>query len=390
MEKYTLRVLGVMTGTSCDGLDAACIEIGPQAWRPLWSESTHFPTSLRDRIMEIQKPNSKFSTRLLLELHRDLGFWYSKSIHSMMGAHPDHFPDLIANHGQTIAHFPMPEGQGMTLQLGDATRIVAQVGITTVSHFREGDLAAGGQGAPLVPLFHQLLAQQLDPQNLGIAIHNLGGISNLTYIGPEHQILAFDTGPGNLWIDAATFKLTQGKSKFDQDGQLALSGKINEQSLQKLLLHPFFFKAPPKSTGRDDFPESLFFSYNPENNENTVATATALTAQSIADTYQKWILQRNLPLKTIYFCGGGAKNKTLLFWIQKLLPTVMITTVDQFNYDSQLIEAQAFAAFGYFSLLGKPLGGSWTGVQGFGPPGHLIPGKNWRDLIKKLNSMDTS
>jgi anhydro-N-acetylmuramic acid kinase len=385
-----MKVLGVMTGTSCDGLDAACVDFdspsaGHDGWKPLWSESLPYPSALRRRVLQAQEPGTRNAIRSWLELHRDLGLWYAASLSKLLKARrPGTRPEVIANHGQTLAHYP---GQGLTLQLGDPSIIAQATGLTVVSAFREGDLAAGGQGAPLVPRFHRLLAHKLGSGRPGIAIHNLGGMSNLTYVGPKDRLLAFDTGPGNVWIDAAAVMATRGRLHMDEGGRLARSGQVDERGLRELLKHPYFRRAAPKSTGRDEFPVELFLSKTRAKGADLVATATALTVESIARSYENTILRRRLPLRAIYFCGGGAKNPSLIDRLRLRLPSVVIERVDDQGWDGQMIEAQAFAYCGYLALAGQPLGGEWTGARGYGPPAHVIPGANWNQVAPKLRAI---
>lgn len=148
-----IRILGVMTGTSCDGLDAACIEITPSSWQPLWSETASYPLALRKRVLKFQEQDTQVPIREWLALHADLGNWYGKTLHQFINKYSKHKPDAIANHGQTLAHFPFMGQRSSTLQLGNSARIACATGLTVISGFRDGDLAAGGQGAPLVPLF---------------------------------------------------------------------------------------------------------------------------------------------------------------------------------------------------------------------------------------------
>jgi anhydro-N-acetylmuramic acid kinase len=381
----SLFVLGVMTGTSCDGLDAACVEFGSNYWELAWAKSAPYPPSLRQRVLDFQKPDSRWTSRQWLELDRDLGTWYAQVIQRMIRRETK-IPHVIANHGQTIAHFPNKPGKGISFQLGDASRIATFTGISVVSHFREGDLAAGGQGAPLVPLFHQLLAQKIRNSPTGLAIHNLGGISNLTHFGREGKITAFDTGPGNIWIDAATERFTLGRWKFDKNGTLASQGTPEWSAVAKILKHPFFQKRSPKSTGRDEFPFSLLLQNSRKRGKDLVATATEITVSSIVNAYQSQILNQSSPLDTIYFCGGGAHNRRLLSRIQSELPQIKIFSMEQIGFNSQWIEAQAFAFFGLLSLLGIPLGGPWTGAKRFGSPGHIIPGKTWLTLVSAIHN----
>jgi anhydro-N-acetylmuramic acid kinase len=223
---------------------------------------------------------------------------------------------------------------------------------------------------------------------LGIAIHNIGGISNLTYIGPN-QTIAFDTGPGNCWIDAATELATRGKSKFDRGGKLAREGQVDAKAVDAVLKNTYFKKAPPKSTGRDDFPFELLKSKTRSKGADLVATATAVTAESIAQAYEKFILEKQLPLKAVYITGGGAKNPALMDGLKNYLAPIEVLTLEEAGFDPQLVEAQAFAYFGFLSLLGQPVSGSWTGAQGFAPPGRITPGENWTEVLEVLSSYST-
>ena len=384
-----MRILGVMTGTSCDGLDAVCVEFmgagtGAQ-WRILWSESIDYPKALRAKILQLQLPGRKISIRDFLTLDGDLGNWYGKSLKAFMDRHEPK-PDVIANHGQTVAHFPDIHS---TLQLGDPTRVSSMTGLTVISHFREGDLSAGGQGAPLMPLFHSMLAKRLPAGSGGVAIHNLGGISNLTYLHPQDSglALAFDTGPSGIWIDEAVTLMTRGKKKFDTNGSVARQGNPDMKAVKKVLAHPYFRKSPPKSTGRDDFPFSFLKSKTRARGADLVATATAITVESIAAAYETHILKKGLPLHAIYCAGGGAKNSYLLELLQLRLPALAVKKLSDAgiaNLDEQVLEALGFAMFGHLSLGGKPLGGNWTGAKSFGAPGWITPGQNWRSVVSGL------
>ncbi len=373
-----MKVLGVMTGTSCDGLDTSCLLFEKKKIKILWSKSAPYPENLRKRVLEIQKPGVSTTLKDLLCLDRDLGLWYGKILNKMI-SHAKEKPDVIANHGQTIAHFPK---EHVTLQLGNPAIISHLTGLTVVSRFREGDQSAGGQGAPLVPLYHKKMVEQYFPkENAGVAIHNLGGMSNLTYVSPRGRVLAFDTGPGNIWIDQATEWVTGGREKKDRGGKHALSGKICFSALKKILNHPFFSAPPPKSCGRNDFPFEFFLTRNKIQDENLIATATAVTTETIARAYEKWILKRGSPLKEIYLCGGGSKNKAILSGLQERLPMVQINPIEKLGLDSKYLEAQAFAYFGYLSLQGMALGGPWTGAYGFGSPGQILSGRNGSQIF---------
>jgi len=384
-----MRILGVMTGTSCDGLDCVCVEVDANgSWKILWNDSAKYPPKLKEQVLRFQLPKQKNSVLEILKLNRDLGTWYGQCLQKLIGAH-DPKPQVIACHGQTVAHFPDDE---VTLQLGDPARIAQITKLTVVSQFRAGDMAAGGQGAPLLPLFHKILIDKLSAdQNLpeGIAIHNLGGISNLTYLGPKDspfEVFAFDTGPANIWIDDAVLKATRGKSTFDKNGALGRKGKVDAQAVKKAMKHPFFKKEAPKSTGRDDFPFSYFQKLTRARGNDLIATATAVTVESIARAYEDTIISNGLPLAAIFLAGGGAKNSLLLDWLTDRMPSVYIQPISELGFDDQIIEALGFAIFGFLSLMGEPLGGPWTGVDGFGPPGQITPGENWIDVASQISS----
>jgi anhydro-N-acetylmuramic acid kinase len=226
------------------------------------------------------------------------------------------------------------------------------------------------------------------PASDGIAIHNLGGISNLTYLGPKgslYEVFAFDTGPANVWIDEAVVKVTKGKKTFDQGGKFALAGKIDIPAVKKVLKHPYFKKSAPKSTGRDDFPFSYFQKTTKARGNDLIATATAVTVESIARAYEDCILSNGLPLDAIYLAGGGAKNPTMMAWLGDRLPSVAIRHISELGFEDSMIEPMGFALFGFFALAGQPLGGSWTGAEGFGPPGQITPGENWEQILNSMS-----
>jgi anhydro-N-acetylmuramic acid kinase len=376
-----MKILGVMTGTSCDGLDAACAEFHETRWKSLWSQSAPYPVALRTRVLAAPLPHAKLSLKEWGELHRDLGMWIAQTLAKMLRKIPRRLqPHAIACHGQTVAHFPAAKKRGFTIQLGDASRIAEATGLTVISNFRDGDMAAGGEGAPLAPRFHKLIAGS----RAGIAIHNLGGISNLTYLGPRDVIVAFDTGPGNLWIDAAAELVTAGRLKFDRDGALARGGKPDVAAVERILRDNFFHRVPPKSTGRDDFPFAKLLGATRSRDASLVATATAITVESIARAYSDFILEKELPLDTIYFTGGGARNSLLIEALRRRLSGIRVASIEELGVDARYLEANAFGYFGFLALQGKALGGSWTGVEGWAPPAHVIPGRNWPQIVRRI------
>lgn len=379
-------IAGVMTGTSCDAVDVAAIEFDSESWTPKWECSRPYPKKLRERIFKIQKPGAKTTIDEIFLLHTEVGDFLGEVLHDAIESlSPRERPHVLAMHGQTIAHRPGMRPHGFTVQIGDATRVAEKTGRTVVSNFRQGDIAANGEGAPLVPSYHSLLSSVLPGSEEGIAIHNLGGISNFTYIDPRGRISACDTGPANVWIDAAMVNATRGKKQFDAGGATALQGEIDLPILKILLKHPYLKRSAPKSTGRDEFPPEYFFERAKKlKGDDLVATATAYTVETIAQAYEKFILGERRPLTRIYLCGGGAKNLAIRTWLSDRLPGVTVLTLEEHGFLSEFIEAQAFAFLGYRSLLGLPVGGSWTGVQGFAPPAMITPGKNWLGILECL------
>ena len=380
-----IRVLGVMTGTSCDGLDASCLELSGihEPWRVLWNASVPYPKSLKKSVLRFQKPGAKHSIEAVLTLDRDLGDWYGSAISKVLKNQNEH-PDAIANHGQTVAHFPAHDSNTLTLQMGDPSRIAVATGLTVISRFRHGDIASGGQGAPLVPKFHSLLARRFGGVERGISIHNMGGVSNMSYFSPSGEVIAFDTGPGGFWIDQATQEATHGKKKMDHGGLLAKSGKPDLKAVKKFLKNPYFSKRPPKSTGRNQFPYLVFKKLTRVKGADLVATATEMTVASIVAAYEKFILGKGHPLHSVYLCGGGAENGYIVSQLNKRMPEVLWKTLSEVGMNNQMIEAQAFAYFGFLALRGIELGGPWTGATQFGPPAQVTPGKNWKSLLKLI------
>ena len=403
-----LVVAGVMTGTSCDAIDVSVLAFsekrdrnGNFCWRVLSNSSAPYPKHLRRQVLRVQEPGFQLALRDLLVLERQVGESIGKAVARILKSQGNAV-DAVAVHGQTIAHHPAPRGRagvgGLTLQIGSPESVALATGITVVSHFRDGDIIVGGQGAPLVPLFHlEWVVGHLGKDWLrrGISIHNIGGISNLTYLGPGNRVLAFDTGPGNTWIDEATRKATRGRLQFDRNGRIASSADPCKPAVATLLRDSFLRMAPPKSTGRDQYPYDRFqiaFSNLRPSPAEVVSTATEFTAASIEDAYRRFILKRGLPLSRVLICGGGALNPELMRRIQARMSLhgVGVTSFGALSQgtlesDPQFMEAQAFALLGLRCLRGLPVGGSWTGSNSFAPPGRITPGLNFSKLISKLN-----
>jgi anhydro-N-acetylmuramic acid kinase len=336
--------IGLMSGTSLDGIDAVLAKIEPNGQaRALMAVSAPFSSGLLQALIDLQSSGPN-------ELHREkqaanaLALAYAEAVKQLLiqaGLKPSDI-SAIGAHGQTIRHQPnLGENLSYTHQTLNAALLAEKTRIDVIADFRSRDLAAGGHGAPLVPAFH---AQQFASTE-NIAIVNIGGIANLTLLPNHGEVTGFDCGPGNLLMDAWIFE--QQGNRFDQDGAWALKGKVNDALLSKLLNDPFFSQPPPKSTGRDNFHLNwLLEKLGSENHiaEDVQATLLYLSALSILGALARYAPQT----QKLIVCGGGAKNNALMDLLQTkksdfFKHTLQITTSDSAGIDPQLVEGLAFA-----------------------------------------------
>ncbi len=385
-----MLVVGLMSGTSMDAIDAALVELGPDdAPRTLRMRVRHFlmaplEPALRERVRALLPPHAG-STSGVCEVNQLLGEAFAGAALELLraaGCAPAEV-DLIASHGQTVYHQVAAGAVRSTLQIGAPAVIAARTGCTVAADFRTADIARGGEGAPLVPYLDALLFRH---PTLRRAVQNIGGIGNVTYLAPGAPALAFDTGPGNVLIDEAVRQLSGGRLLFDEDGRMAAAGAPDEELLADLLQHPFLQRQPPRSTGRELFgpteaqeiiTRAAAAGLSPE---QTVATITALTAWSIAEACQRYCG----PVDEMWLSGGGARNPTLRAMIAAALPGAQVRPADDFGLDADAKEAVAFALLGYACLHGYPAG--MPGVTGASAPavlGSLTPGANYRALLAK-------
>lgn len=387
-----MRVIGLMSGTSADGIDAALCEIegAPprlQA-RLLQGLTTPYDASQRERILAACRPESS-RVDALCRLHFALGEWLAEAalrVVAAAGLHPGDV-DLIGSHGQTVWHdVDAAGGVTATLQLGEAAVIAERTGITTISNLRARDVAAGGQGAPLTATADWLLLRH---ERHWRAVQNIGGIANATFLPPlalrDAPPLAFDTGPGNALIDGAVAALSEGRLTYDRDGAWAAHGEVCEAWLAELLAHPYFDRKPPKTTGRELFGQSQALTLVAHGRtlglpaEDILATLTALTAASIADAYRRYA---PAPVIEMIVGGGGWHNATLMAMLRQRLPAVVIHSHQAVGLDGDLKEALAFAVLAYETWRGRP--GAHPNITGARRPtllGQITPGENWAALL---------
>jgi len=362
MNKKQMIVAGVMSGTSADGIDVALVRVGGPShigFELLGHAAYPYPTRVRTAVLAAMNA-SRASVADLARLNFLLGERYSDAVLATERQFRVKV-DLVGCHGQTLYHQGDPQrflGRKVaaTWQTGEAAIISARVSVPVVSDFRPADMAAGGKGAPLVPFLDYMLFRDT---RVGRIVQNIGGIANLTAI-PAHaaasDVFAFDTGPGNMVIDAVTEKLF-GKP-FDRGGRIAASGKVIEQVVNLILQRGFFKKRPPKTAGREefgrDFADEFLRSCRGCPKQDVVATATALTTKSIADAVRRFVVKnpnsaRKRAFHEMILSGGGAKNSTLVAMLaSELAPLgLQLRFSDEFGLPSGAKEAVAFAVLAH-------------------------------------------
>ncbi len=345
-----MLVIGIMSGTSLDGIDCALVEIEGCGLntkiKPLDFISVDMPLDIKQKIKDacdIDKSNVASICSLNFELGKLFGESALKLIKKANIKSDD--IDFIASHGQTIYHIPENTNEYVksTLQIGDPSVISKITGCKVISNFRESDMAVGGTGAPLVPYVDYILFNE---HGKTIALNNIGGISNTAILpstNKKDDVIAFDTGPGNMIIDEVCLKLFN--KPYDDKGILASQGVINQTILAELLSHPYLSKKAPKATGREDFGErytkDLLDRYQDINPHDLLLTVTAFTAKSIVKAYKELI---DTKIDKIIFCGGGAYNETLINLIKGELDNVYV--LEDFGMSSAQKEAIQFAVLG--------------------------------------------
>ena len=348
------RVIGLISGTSVDGIDAALVELSGTThdlqFQLLAAATYPYPAVLREQILAVAG-GAATALADLAALDDAIARVFAEAAIALQS---DHAPaDLIGSHGQTVYHRPPANDLGYSLQLGRGAVIAHLTGIPTISNFRAADIAAGGQGAPLVsPVDVCLLGH---PQ-LDRCVQNIGGIGNLTYLPASGKgICGWDTGPGNALIDLAVQELSQGTQTFDRDGAWAASGRPDLAWVDRWLEHEFFQQSPPKSTGRELFGTDYLHDRRAEashlNAADFLATLTELTVASIAHSYRLFL--PDLPAQVL-LCGGGSRNGYLRQRLQARLPSVEVLTTNEVGLNADFKEAIAFAVLAYWHQHGIP------------------------------------
>jgi len=389
-----MKVIGLMSGTSADGVDAAVVEIVARGDRPtvrlLAFETFPYPGGLRERILAAA---SGGSTAEVCHLNAYLGELFAEAAVAITdrAAVPLSEVDLIGSHGQTIHHLPVPRAEGgravrSTLQIGEPAVIAERTGVTTVANFRPRDMAAGGEGAPLTPLTHSLLfADALR----GRVILNLGGIANVTVLPARSDVTGvagFDTGPGNVLLDAFVRLTGLAACGYDVDGRLAMTGEVQPDLLERLLQHPFVRKPPPKSTGRETFGPAFVAAFREElrgagrRPVDGLATLAAFTVEAVAENLRAFVFPATA-VDELIVMGGGAQNGFLMRRLAKALPGQAVRPAEALGFPGRAVEAVAFAILAYWTATGRPGNlPAVTGARGARVLGCIVPGRGFSGI----------
>lgn len=348
------KVIALMSGTSCDSIDAGLCEVYPDMTVKLIQGINYkYPEHIRAKIFQLFRGEA--SVKGICQMNFAIGKCFAEACKVLISEFGK--PDFISSHGQTIYHYPFDkkiDGINLksTLQIGESSVIAQETNCLTISNFREADMAQGGQGAPLV-----CFADEKWFKNKGknFAIQNIGGISNVTVVSKDFDTFGFDTGLGNIMIDYCMNKYFS--LPYDKDGEIAKEGTISDSWLACLLQDEYYFMDPPKSTGREYFSPKYIentLKFAPQNPKDIIATVTALTAKTIADSYERFIYP-NVGIHEAVICGGGAYNKTLMKYLRTYLPSYIdLKTCEDYGISNNFKEVMAFALLGYCTYYGIP------------------------------------
>jgi len=387
-------VIGLMSGTSADGVDVAICDIrgrpGDMSVELISGATLEYKPEMRQRILAGCDPTDSHVDQIAA-LHVDLAEVFAECALAAIHA-ADMKPeqvDLIGSHGQTLWHNVLPSGEvNVSLQIVEAAVLVERTGITAISNFRARDIAAGGQGAPLTSYIDWLLLRH--PTHWR-AVQNIGGMGNVTFLPPiddnKSQPVAFDTGPGNSLLDIAVSQFSAGEMNYDRDGHYAKQGRVNEEWLDELLRHPYYARDYPKTTGRETFGTSAGVALVAEaqrhglKDAEIVATLTALTATNIADAYRRFA---PAPIKEVILGGGGRHNPVIVGMLRQLVYPAIVMTHEDIGMDSDFKEALVFAVLAYETWHGRSATlPALTGARHPSVLGSITPGTNYADLVRR-------
>lgn len=367
--KDRLTIIGLMSGTSADGVSAAVCDVAGSGYdaeiQVRFHRTYSYPRDIRDAIFTLFDRKAA-TADIICRMNFVLGECFAeKAVQAICeaGLSRDEV-DLIGSHGQTIFHSPALQqlcgySSKSTLQVGEPTVIAGRTGIPTVADFRKADVVAGGEGAPLTPYLDLVLHRN---QDLGRVFQNIGGIANLTYVparASEDDLIAFDTGPGNMVIDAVVRHFTGGVETFDREGAIAARGSPDQWLLRSLLRHPFFARGWPKSTGREEFGERFsrgLLSRSLRHGlkwEDVVATVTELTVETIAGSYER-IESRGKGIDEVYVSGGGAANRTIMDSLRRRVSPAKVFDYSLLGYPSEAKESMLMALLASEKIHGNP------------------------------------
>ena len=392
-----LLAIGLMSGTSADGVDAALARILPGDRTQVETLGFHtfpYPGNLRERLLFAANEEGS-RTEELCSLRREVGEAFAVAaleVAAQTRTDPKQI-DFIGSHGQTIRHLPegMKGERGpllpSTFQIGDPAFIVARTGITCVCDFRSRDVAAGGAGAPLTPWAHQILFSR---KNAASAFLNLGGISNVTYLPPwgEEGVFGFDCGPANMPLDALAGRITNREKTRDTGGELAAAGCVCPETLEELRQHPYLKRKPPKSTGREMFGEAFVnhaidrMASRGGDLKDAIATLTAFSASCVADAIRDF-LPNKPPLLEVVVGGGGVHNNTLMHRLGEDLGDLPLFRSDARDVSPDAVEAVCFALLAWGTLSGQTNNlPNVTGAKENVCLGNITPGRNFASLMR--------
>lgn len=343
-----------MSGTSCDSIDAGLCEVYPDmSVKLIHGINYKYPEHIRAKIFQMFRGEATIKD--ICQMNFAIGKCFAQACKVLIEEFGK--PDFISSHGQTIYHYPFDEkldniSLKSTFQIGESAIIAQDTGCLTISNFREADIAQNGQGAPLVCFADE---KWFKNKKKNFAIQNIGGISNVTVVSQDFETFGFDTGLGNIMIDYCMNKFYS--KPYDKDGEIASSGIISDTWLDCLLQDEYYFMDPPKSTGREYFSPKYIenaLKFAPEDPKDIIATVTALTAKTIAESYERFIYP-NVGIHEAVICGGGAYNKTLMKFIRKYLPSYIdLKTCEDYGISNNFKEVMAFALLGYCTYYGIP------------------------------------